>query len=343
MRFREGVPAMQLLSLGYVGVSTSNADDWRNYGVGLLGLQLVDRSAGTLAFRMDDRSQRIHVEQDGREGCRYFGWEVAGAAALDEAGAELEAHGIAVERGDAALLAQRRVSDLIGFHDPLGNRVELFWGAEVADTPFSPGRSISGFRTGPMGMGHIVLTAERIDAVIPFYRDILGFRLSDFALKPFKAYFFHVNPRHHSLAFVETGRKGVHHLMMELMSLDDVGQGYDLAQADPEIIGATLGRHTNDFMTSFYSWTPSKFMVEYGWGGREIDPATWRPEELAHGPSLWGHDRTWLDEHGRAMARDLRLGAAQAGMREPVQVLDGNYNVMSGHCPWWDGVKKAAG
>ncbi len=334
---------MNLLSLGYVGISTSSAIDWRDYGTGLLGLQLVDRSARTLAFRMDDRSQRIHVEEDGGDGCRFFGWEVADAAALDAAGAELEARGIAVTRGSAALADQRRVAELISFHDPVGNRVELFRGAEIADTPFRPGRSISGFRTGPLGMGHVVLTAERIEEVMPFYQDILGFRLSDYALKPFKAYFFHVNPRHHSLAFVETGRKGVHHLMMELMSLDDVGQGYDLAQMRPDNIGATLGRHTNDFMTSFYSWTPSRFMVEYGWGGREIDPQSWRPEELAHGPSLWGHDRTWLDERGRAQARDLRLGAARDGLRQPVQVIDGNYNVMSGHCPWWDSLKGGSG
>ena len=82
-------------------------------------------------------------------------------------------------------------------------------------------------------------------------------------------------------------------------------------------------------------------MVEYGWGGREIDPATWQPEVLEHGPSLWGHDRTWLDQQRRDQARDMRIGAAQAGMREPVQVLEGNYNLMTGQCAWWDSIKKA--
>ena len=28
---------------------------------------------------------------------------------------------------------------------------------------------------------------------------------------------------------IETGRSGIHHIMMELYSLDDVGQAYDLA------------------------------------------------------------------------------------------------------------------
>lgn len=332
---------MDILSLGYVGISTDRLDDWLDYGVNLLGLQQMDRSRRSVAFRMDDRLQRLHVEDDGLEGCRFFGWELPGAEALDRAAAELEAQGIKVNRGYPALAAQRRVADLIYFFDPAGNRVELFHEAEVADTPFSPGRAISGFRTGPLGLGHVVLTAERIEDILPFYRDVLGFQLSDYALRPFKAFFLHVNARHHSLAFVETGRKGVHHLMMELMNFDDVGQGYDLAQMRSGNIGATLGRHTNDFITSFYSWTPSKFMVEYGWGGREIDPAAWQPEELVYGPSLWGHDRTWLDDARRAEAREMRLDAARAGRRERVQVLEGNHSVMSGQCAWWDAMKQS--
>ena len=74
-----------------------------------------------------------------------------------------------------------------------------------------------------------MLTVENIDAMMPFYVDVLGFGLSDYILKPFRAFFFHVNARHHSLALIETGNNGMHHLMVELFSLDDVGQGYDIA------------------------------------------------------------------------------------------------------------------
>src|ERR1700745_3492898 len=118
-------------------------------------------------------------------------------------------------------------------------------------------------------------------------------RPSDYIGKPFRAYFFHVNPRHHSLALIETGKSGMHHMMVELFSLDDVGQAYDVALSEPDRIRVALGRHTNDFMTSFYAKTPSSFMVECGWGGRGIDPATWRPFEMEDWPGLWGHARAW--------------------------------------------------
>jgi hypothetical protein len=52
----------------------------------------------------------------------------------------------------------------------------------------------------------------------------------------------------------------------------------------------TLGRHTNDYMTSFYVNTPSALFVEYGWGGRMIDPEARQPHETFDGPSLCGHD-----------------------------------------------------
>ena len=68
---------------------------------------------------------------------------------------------------------------------------------------------------------------------------------------------------------------------------DDIGQGYDVMVANDHKIGVTLGRHTNDLMTSFYVNSPSPFMVECGWGGLEIDPSNWRPVELTDGASLW--------------------------------------------------------
>ena len=159
---------MSVQSLGYVGIRAKSLDDWGDYGTKLLGLQRVDKSASSLAFRMDDRKQRIIVDQDGGAGVGFFGWEVADAAALEALAGKLEAAGVKVTSGARALADERRVKDLIVLADPLGNRVEIFHGAETAADPFRPGRSISGFRTGVLGMGHVVLSVENADAVMPF-------------------------------------------------------------------------------------------------------------------------------------------------------------------------------
>lgn len=331
---------MTLQSFGYVGIRSQKLSDWADYGEKFLGLHLVEKTPSLLRFRMDDRKQRVVVSAE-QEEPHAFGWEVENAAACDSLAARLEAAKVPVAPIPRHQLALRCISGGIRFFDPAGNRLEAFWGPEVADTPFAPGRSISGFRTGTLGIGHAVLHVERADEVRAFYENVLGFKLSDYTTRPFKAYFFHINPRHHSLAMIETGKRGIHHLMMELCSLDDVGQGYDIALTTPDRIGTTLGRHINDLMTSFYARTPEDFLLEYGWGGKTIDPATWKSEEVTYGPSLWGHDRNWLPKEMNDQARALRMQAAKDGQREPVQVMPGNYSVGVGTCPWWNEMKRS--
>src|SRR3954468_6772239 len=171
---------MAVQALGYAGFGSAALEDWRQFGTGLVGLQAVERSPSLLAFRMDDRKQRIIIDRSLGEGERFFGWEVAGAAALEALAAKLEQAEVEITSEPGTLADNRRVKRLISFRDPAGNRLEAFYGAEIDDKPFLPGRSISGFRTGPLGLGHTVLTVENIDAVMPFYVDLLGFALSDY-------------------------------------------------------------------------------------------------------------------------------------------------------------------
>lgn len=326
---------MRPIALGYIIVSTQDLAAWSDYGPGQLGLQRIDRSAGTLAFRMDDRKQRLVVEEDGGSTISGYGWEMADAAAMDALADRVEAAGIAVTRGPRALADERCVADLIVFKDPSGNRIEAFHGAAVTSEAFVPGRNIAGFRTGPLGLGHAVLNSSNVKPLIAFYRDVMQFGISDYYDKPFVACFFHVNPRHHSFAIIENTADQVHHVMMEYFAMDDMGHGWDIAQANDRV-SVTLGRHAGDDVLSFYTWTPSKFMIESGWGGKVIDPATWVPGERSVGPSIWGHDRLWMPDEQRKLARTMMLKAADAGYRRRVNVIEGNYKLMPGTCPYWD-------
>lgn len=315
---------MPINALGYLGVRSDRLQDWSAFAAGLLGMQEIDRGGRSLAFRMDDRKQRLVVSDEPGETLAFLGWEVDERSDLEEIAVRLEAAGHAVEQGSRALADRRFVKDLITTTDPDGNRIELVWRPMLSEDPFVPGRPISGFKTGPFGMGHAVLHVRDADRLLPFYRDVLGFRVSDYGLTPFPLYFFHVNGRHHSFALVGSGQAGFHHFMVEFQNMDDVGQGFDLAQQEDDRIAYTLGRHTNDHMLSYYAKTPSGFFVESGWGGRVIDPATWEPHETKDGPSFWGHERLHMPEDLRARLRDMRLDAAARGLRAP-PLAD---------CPW---------
>ena len=318
---------MELKSLGYIGLTSSRLDEWSQFACGLLGMQRVDAARAGLAFRMDDRRQRLLVDHGTGDGLGFLGWEVERWEDLDLLASRLEANQVAVTRASSALAGQRRVGEMIIFADPEGNRVEVFWQPEMASDPFTPGRPVSGFRTGALGMGHAVLHVEHVERLMSFYCDLLGFRVSDYGLQPYPVYFFHLNARHHSFAMVGSGRRGLHHFMVEMLSLDDVGQGYDVAQTEENRVAYTLGRHSNDYMTSFYANSPSGFFVEYGWNGCNIDTATWTPHETTDGPSFWGHERLALAPELRTRFREMRMDTAARGLRAPVE-----------NCPWFDAV-----
>jgi hypothetical protein len=138
-------------AFGYVGVRAKDLSDWASYGSGLLGLQRVDKSRASLAFRMDDRKQRIIVHADDGEGIGFFGWEVADAAALDTLAGQLESARINVARGARALADERHVRDLIrratGSSFFMAPRRRRSRSSPAARFPaFAPGRSASDTR-----------------------------------------------------------------------------------------------------------------------------------------------------------------------------------------------------
>jgi 2,3-dihydroxybiphenyl 1,2-dioxygenase len=304
----------EIAALAYIGIQSDKSGDWDSFATGLLGMQGVDKGGTLKAYRMDDRAQRLIVDGH-RDNPGFFGWEVVYRDQLDHIAARLEAAGHEVHIGSTDLRAERMVADLIWFLDPSGYRVEVCWSPVIVDDPFIPGRPIEGFKTGPLGMGHAVLHSADVEAMLTFYGDLLRFRVTDYGMTPYPLYFFHVNGRHHSFALVGSGQTGIHHFMVELMNLDDVGQAYDLAGLEEGRLAFTLGRHSNDWMTSFYAHSPSGFFVEYGWGAREVDPQTWEAHETFDGPSYWGHERLYLDEAGAKRLRDMRLDAASKGLR----------------------------
>jgi 3,4-dihydroxy-9,10-secoandrosta-1,3,5(10)-triene-9,17-dione 4,5-dioxygenase len=101
--------------------------------------------------------------------------------------------------------------------------------------------------------------------------------------------FLGCNPRHHSLALVAmpAPAKCVH-VMLEVDGLDGVGRALERVRKHGARLSATLGRHMNDEMVSFYVRSPSGFDVEYGCAGLQVDDRTWVAREST-AVSSWGH------------------------------------------------------
>lgn len=290
---------VKIQALAYVVVESTDVAKWQQFGEQMLGMSSAPAPAGDLYLKMDERDFRIAVVKGKEDRYQASGWEVSDQRAFDDAVAAIGKSGIEVRAGDEALRKARSMKDVALFTDPSGNRHELVYGYTGATTPFKSPIGVSGFKTGKQGSGHTVLpAAQDFDATLKFFREVLGFGLSDiFNFKPtpeapnMRIYFLHAaSGRHHSLALAEMPNPaGCVHIMVEVNSMTDVGLAHDRLQKQNVKLMATLGQHENDKMTSFYLMTPGNFAIEYGWGGIDVDPATWKTTETKQ-VSIWGHD-----------------------------------------------------
>lgn len=282
---------MKVRTLGYVVIGVRDLEAWRRFACDVLGLMATPApdGEGALHLRADDRPVRIRVERSDTEAFLAAGWEMADRAAFDDAVDGLKAAGVEVEIGSDELLATRCARAVARFRDPAGNPHELYCGTVFDHKPFVSPVGGAGFETGVLGMGHVALHAPELDACQEFFTKALGFRVSDRMGGSMRMAFLRCNPRHHSLAFASLGNPpGLVHFMLETKTLDDVGYALDRVQAAGHHLSASLGRHTNDRMVSFYVRSPSGFDVEIGCGGLHVDDATWTTGEIT-APSFWGH------------------------------------------------------
>ncbi|MCD5422696.1 VOC family protein [Rhodococcus pyridinivorans] len=277
-------------SLGYVVVK-GPIDEWDRYAATVLGMQKIESPAeGRALYRMDDRLYRLMIEE-GDGGLVALGMETLTESHLEQCAARL------VERGyeaseDESLASERHVRRLIRSTDPNGNGIELYFGQQSSADAFVSPRGVR-FVSGDLGLGHAFLFVKDAKATADYYIDTLGFQLSDtIDFSVTEGVFLHCNPRHHSLAFAEWPDAPINlgHLMLEATTLDEVGFGLDRAEEFGDIIVNTLGRHTNDHMTSFYMRTPSGFEIEYGCNGRTVNDGEWAVGHYT-APSSWGHKR----------------------------------------------------
>jgi len=296
--------SIDIRSMGYARVASTDLEQWRHFAVKVLGLaEGRGPDPDNLYYRIDEVSARLVVFPADVDQLSCIGWELADHPALQQAREHLSEQGIAFEEGTPEELAERRVQELVRFSDPFDNVFELFHGityeSRPAVTPYA-----AKFVTGDQGMGHVVIPVTDDVEALRFYTDVLGFRLRDSMSMPGEFVgkepgskvwlrFLGVNPRHHSLAFLPQENQGPNpskciHIMLEVTQLDDVGRALERVRKQGVALSATLGRHMNDQMVSFYVKSPAGFDVELGTEGLMVDDARWVAREST-AVSYWGH------------------------------------------------------
>lgn len=286
-------------ALGYIGWEVKDLAAWDDFLRTIYGLELrADSPQNVRHYRLDERHHRLSLYPAKHDAVSFIGWEVGTRDELSELTDDLRKYGLSVKPGTQAQIKERGVMDLICFDDPDGFKSEIYLTGITDGTPFKPSRGMAGFNTGELGLGHIVLFCKDKNVSLQFYQEVLGFKLSDYIYWPdnqggtAEGTFLHCNARHHSLALLNPcfGQSGgqLNHFMLEVTSLDDVGRAYDIALERGYPVQRSIGRHTNDGMTSFYMHSPSGWLMEIGYGAKLVDDRLWETK-MYNSTKLWGH------------------------------------------------------
>jgi 3,4-dihydroxy-9,10-secoandrosta-1,3,5(10)-triene-9,17-dione 4,5-dioxygenase len=292
--------SIDIRSMGYARIASTDLEQWKHFATKVLGLaEGRGPDPDHLYYRIDEVSARLVVFPSDVDQLSCIGWELADHPALQTAREHLSKEGIAFEEGTPEELAERRVQELVRFTDPFDNVFELFHGITYESRPIVTPYAAR-FVTGEQGMGHVVIPVSDDVEALRFYTDVLGFRLRDSMSMPGEFVgkepgskvwlrFLGVNPRHHSLAFLPMPNPSkCVHIMLEVDQLDDVGRALERVRKHKAPLSATLGRHMNDQMVSFYVKSPAGFDVEFGTEGLTVDDARWVAREST-AVSYWGH------------------------------------------------------
>jgi catechol 2,3-dioxygenase-like lactoylglutathione lyase family enzyme len=197
-------------------------------------------------------------------------------------------HARVVKAGCRAIFAPRELAGPFGgygfrFFSPDG----LPFGISC-DVTQRAAREVGALESVPVRISHIVLHSPDHQAMVRFFTDVLGFRVSDW-LGDFMC-FLRCNEWHHRVALLP-GPPCLNHVAYDMAGLDAMMRGVARLRAEGVDVQWGPGRHKAGNNTFSYFVTPNGFAVEYTAELERVDEATWQPTVYNPEPGLmdlWG-------------------------------------------------------
>jgi catechol 2,3-dioxygenase-like lactoylglutathione lyase family enzyme len=189
----------------------------------------------------------------------YVAYELEAGLSLAQAKQEIERRGEAAEmievpqRGPALRLA-----------DPDGNGIGLVERRRPADARppiMIPTDHLRGYH--PRRIGHVNYLTADPQRVFKWYRDILGFKLTDWIGEA--AFWMHVDPRHHVLAFLDKGYNHIHHIAFEFVDFAEMRTCLDHIAKHGRYVSWGPVRHgmAQNLATYWRMWEEEHFIEIY--------------------------------------------------------------------------------
>ena len=253
------------------------------YG-GVWGLPEIAADEGIRFFGAEGSSEpyiyRVRRSAEGQRRLDLIGFGAESPDAVDQLATELASGGV-------TLVAPPHALDTPGggygfrFFDPDGRVVEV-----SSDVAARPHRDVAEREAIPVGLSHVVVNSSDKEAVETFYRDKLGFQLSDWLRGRFMT-FWRCNAVHHSLAVAASPHTSVNHVAFELGSIDDLLRGAGRVLSDKRARPMWgPGRHSAGDNAFYYFFDPVGNVSEYTAEVERV-PEPWQPREHDQA-DVWG-------------------------------------------------------
>lgn len=274
-----------LRDICYVRLGTRDLDASARFARDVLGLEPAGSEAHARYFRSDGRDHTLaYVHGEPHE--HATGFELESGAALEAAGAALEALKRKVQWGTPEGCAERRVAQYLSFEDPSGNRIELVVRPQPGAREYVPQRA-----AGITGFSHIGLRTTDAARDERFWTQVMNARVSD-RIGP--APLLRIDEVHHRMALFPSRYPGVQHVNHQVAGIDDVMRSYYFLLERGVRIVFGPGRHPTSSAVFLYFEGPDGMVYEYSTGVRLIrkdEEAGYVPRQFPFEPAsfcMWG-------------------------------------------------------
>jgi catechol 2,3-dioxygenase-like lactoylglutathione lyase family enzyme len=277
---------IQVRRLGHATLTTPDIDRQIAYYVEVVGLTLVarDRQRAYLATRQG--LEAVALAPGPPNALSALSFQVAPGTDLAEVARALSADGIKCERRTGI---SPGIAEAIVFTDPKGTTVEIF--AEYAFA--AEDRTQAGI--APLKLGHVAYRVNDVQAIVKFYTDVLGFRVSDWRDSTFA--FLRCGPDHHTVNFVVDEVPQLHHIAFEVKDWAEIQRACEwLAKNGIRLVWGP-GRHIIGHNIAIYHRNADKARVEFFTEMDQMkdealgyfDPRPWH-QDRPQRPKVWGPD-----------------------------------------------------
>lgn len=143
-----------------------------------------------------------------------------------------------------------------------------------------------GFRAAgvsPLRLGHFAVVSEEAEKAIAFYKDFLGFYITDSIGG--EENFLTCNYEHHVVNIVRAAPKGLHHIAFELRSSEHQAMAADVLSQFGVKTEWGPSRHTAGHNIASYHYAPDGALIEF-----YNDMDIYLPELNMMSPRAWHHE-----------------------------------------------------